>query len=316
MSDFVEFDEWEPIDAPPAEEIPAPKLHSLFRITARVRESAEVAAREWNVDPAQVLAAMPDSYFYLKSEYGVMEDARVSAVKQTKLNSRRCWQWEESGRDYSTFPRFDETAQELAIEFPELGCDPDSIDTPGYIWELIKAGKPEPLLQSSPKVAEFAAKLVYRTYGPLAAEIEPEPVTEEILSPPVIGEPLAEESFHAERLDADHDRTSDTPVRASDDIPPQFAPGSREQSRGDSRQAELPEMRSVSATTRIHQSRDNRFHSVAMSIMRRIRNPVGRGCRIGLRRVQRNRDCATRTGLTGLPRNCCRVRDGPLVVSA
>ena len=244
-----------------------------------------------------------------------MEDARISAVKQTKLNSRRCWQWEESGRDYSTFPRFDETAQEIAIEFPELGCDPDSIDTPGYIWELIKAGKPEPLLQSSPKVAEFAAKLVYRTYGPLAEEITPEPVAEEILTHPVIGEPLAEESFHAERLVADHDRTSDTLVRTPDDVSPQFTPGSCQSCRGDARQAELPEMRPISATSRIHQSIDNRFHAVAVPIMRRIRSPGRRGSGIDLRRVQRNRDCANGTGLMGLPGNCCRVRDGPLVVT-
>lgn len=128
----------------------------------RITDAAEVAAKQYGVDVADVVALMPDAYAQLQAERELTEPARIRACYLTGLNARRCNSWEDSGFDHSTRPRFDCHARTVAWEHPELGLDPHNTDTPPAIWELIKRGPLQRLAKSSAEVADLAAQWAMR----------------------------------------------------------------------------------------------------------------------------------------------------------
>lgn len=125
-------------------------------------DSAIDAALQFGVAVDDVLQLMPEAYALLVADRDMIEPARRRACQLTGLNARRCNQWEDSYRDWTTYPRFDTSARTVAIEHPELGWNPNDIDTPAACWELIKAGALPPLAKNGREVADMAAELVAR----------------------------------------------------------------------------------------------------------------------------------------------------------
>jgi hypothetical protein len=100
---------------------------------------------------------MPEAHQFLKNQAELRERAKDRARKLTGLNAGVLSQIENAHRDYSTVPGFDEAANAVAMEHPELGLDPDDSDTPAAIWELIREGKEDAPTLHSPEVAKLAA---------------------------------------------------------------------------------------------------------------------------------------------------------------
>jgi hypothetical protein len=100
------------------------------------------------------------------------ERAKDRARKLTGMNAGTLAKVENSYRDYSTVPGFDEAANVIAMEHPELGLDPDDSDTPAAIWELIREGKQEAPAMHSEEVAELAASWLKSSKGGKKAKAE------------------------------------------------------------------------------------------------------------------------------------------------
>lgn len=141
---------------PPSVEIP-PRPPWLKRKPTRTTDAAETAALKFNVDPAQVLALMPEALHVLRQGLDGFDRARKRARLLCGLNSQIIARRENAYRDHSTHPGFDESSRTLAREFPELGIDPDSHDAPARVWEFLRIGAQPMPVRHSPEVAELAA---------------------------------------------------------------------------------------------------------------------------------------------------------------
>lgn len=69
--------------------------------------------------------------------------AEQAARKATGLTTRRLWQWEDDGKDHSTWQHLDTMARELAAEYPELGLGTgyganDGIDHAAGLWNRLR----------------------------------------------------------------------------------------------------------------------------------------------------------------------------------
>ena len=127
----------------------------------RITETAKVAAEQYGVDVADVIALMPDAHCQLMAERELTEPARIRACYLTGLNAKRCNLWEDAGFDYSTRPGFDCHARTVAFEHPELGLDPRDDSASPAIWELIKRGPLPRLAKSSAASATSPSTACY-----------------------------------------------------------------------------------------------------------------------------------------------------------
>lgn len=97
-------------------------------------------AAEQGVDPhdlADALIFLWDS----KRQYTLeIERCLQHARRATGLTRGRINQWEESGRDHSTWPGLDVVAADLASEFPQLGLHSHH-DHAAALWEALRRGK-------------------------------------------------------------------------------------------------------------------------------------------------------------------------------
>src|SRR5262249_36179276 len=94
--------------------------------------------------------------------------ARRAARQQTGLTARRIDQWEDAGRDYSTYPDLDTKARELAGAYPALEIGPgytneggpDDTNYAGRRWGVRagNSGKPKP--RHPPDILRRAAEMV------------------------------------------------------------------------------------------------------------------------------------------------------------
>jgi len=135
-----------------------PRPAWLKRKPTKTTEAAERAAHKFGVDPAQVLALMPEAHGLLKQQIETIERAKARARQLTGLDARIIASRENRYLDHSTHTRFDETSRELAAEHPELGFDPDGHDTPQRVWQFIAEGKQPIPVRHSDCVAELAAQ--------------------------------------------------------------------------------------------------------------------------------------------------------------
>jgi len=120
-------------------------------------QHASKFAKLAGVSTADVLKLMPEARDFINQQNELRERAKDRARKLTGLNAGVLSQIENAHRDYSTVPGFDEAANAVAMEHPELGLDPDDSDTPAAIWELIREGKEDAPTLHSPEVAKLAA---------------------------------------------------------------------------------------------------------------------------------------------------------------
>ena len=123
-------------------------------------ESAKSAAKGSGVKTHEVLARMREAHQLEMEFHEHREGLKREARKLTGLNSSNIERIENAYKDHSTRKDFDTAARTFVHENPHSGFDPDDIDTPQRVWELIKEGK-----QSAPKlhdrrVAENAAAML------------------------------------------------------------------------------------------------------------------------------------------------------------
>lgn len=271
-------------DIPPAPDWFHPLRGNSCCKWTRSHDSALVAARLFDVDVDSIVALMPDAYAQIMAEYELVEPGRKRACQLTRLNSRRCNQWEDAGKDHSTHPRFDCHARTVAIEHPELGFNPDDTDTPGLVWDLIKAGQATRILQSGPEVAELAATWIdhAKQTGPVefaewtdddctdddfadcdcsfdVSEFD-SPVAGEVLPDPVIGEslPPVSESPAVELESINANPRNRVLVRLSVDVPHQCRSGISRSRRPHPGSPQMPPMRFDAGVRGIRRTRPHR----------------------------------------------------------
>lgn len=132
----------------------------------RSHDSAIEFARLYDLSVDEIVDLMPAAYAQIMAFREMVDPARQTACRLTGLNSRRCNQWEDSGKDHSTRPGFDCAARTVVFEHPELGWNPDDTDTPARVWEMIKQGALAPLLHSGREVAQVAAGMIANRVDP------------------------------------------------------------------------------------------------------------------------------------------------------
>ena len=105
-------------------------------------------AEDWRIDP-YALAEVADAVWH-EERQAVLEqqEALTAARAATGLTAGRIANWENRGRDYSTWPGLDVRARELAAELPALGIGTgfehgtgfDDTDYARALWDLLRAG--------------------------------------------------------------------------------------------------------------------------------------------------------------------------------
>jgi hypothetical protein len=127
-------------------------------VPPRILREAEIQG----VDPCE----LADVIEYLWGEYEGQREYETSveaARKSSRLTPGRMAKWENSGKDYSSWPGLDVQAREIALEHPELGLGPED-DTGGgdtdtdyaaNLWSLLRDG---PL----PKISRYDSSIVTR----------------------------------------------------------------------------------------------------------------------------------------------------------
>jgi hypothetical protein len=140
-----------------------------FRINTTTRFGAEAVAvaRDVGCHPVYVVQAVGE---VLAAEQQTVRDhaaAVAAARRKTGLTVNRIAQWEHSGHDYSTWPRLDEDARELAGAYPELqigrgyvtGEASDDTDHAALLWNLLRKPAEKVPTRLNPDVLSEAATL-------------------------------------------------------------------------------------------------------------------------------------------------------------
>lgn len=122
------------------------------------QHQAARAAAKIGVSVHSVLELMPEAHRHLTEVHQGREAAKETARKLTGLNAGQIAKLENTYHDHSTRVGFDTASRTIAVDHPELGFDPDSTDTPGKVWDLIREGKQDPPALHSREVAETAAE--------------------------------------------------------------------------------------------------------------------------------------------------------------
>ncbi|NUQ63989.1 MAG: hypothetical protein HUU20_16050 [Pirellulales bacterium] len=105
-------------------------------------------AEDFQVDPFTLDAAAREVWRDARDAAGELREALSAARQATGLTPRKMSDWEEAGRDYSTWPGLDVRARELASQYPALGIGRgyddatgyDDADYAGLLWELLREG--------------------------------------------------------------------------------------------------------------------------------------------------------------------------------
>jgi hypothetical protein len=138
-------------------------------------------AAEWQISPYQLAQAVDQVWQEERALYAESIKARRQARQTTGLTAARINRWENSGRDYSSWPGLDDMAQELAGILPDLGIGPgysnvgyDDTDYAAHLWELLRDHDERAKPKHDPSILSRAADLVasypdedWRYGGPL-----------------------------------------------------------------------------------------------------------------------------------------------------
>jgi len=124
-------------------------------------------ADDWEIEPHRLAEAVDTVWREEKEARAEQDEALAAARKATGLNTRRIADWENSGRDCSTWPRLDVKARELAGEYPTLAIGTgyeeagyDDTDYAGRLWERLREGAPRLMPRHDPHVLRRAAERV------------------------------------------------------------------------------------------------------------------------------------------------------------
>jgi hypothetical protein len=125
-------------------------------------------AGEWGIDDHQLADAVDHLWRQERDANKEIADAIAKARKATGLTVQRISRWEESGRDYASFPGLDVSARTLARELPALGIGQgytseggvDDTDYPGRLWEVLREDRRLIRPKHDPDLLRGAAELV------------------------------------------------------------------------------------------------------------------------------------------------------------
>jgi hypothetical protein len=125
-------------------------------------------ADEWGVEVHRLADAVDHLWQRERDATKEVADAITKARKVTGLTVLRIGRWEESGRDYASFPGLDVSARSLARELPALGIGEgytsesgyDDTDYPGRLWELLREERRFVRPKHDPDLLREAAELV------------------------------------------------------------------------------------------------------------------------------------------------------------
>jgi hypothetical protein len=134
------------------------------RYGAAILEEAEA----WDLDPQALADAVDYVWAEERKSTEAVREARRAARRQTGLTVHRIEQWEDAGRDHSTYPGLDVQARELAGSYPDLAIgqgyvqdDPyDDTDHAGLLWERLREPDPMPRPRHDASLIREAAEQV------------------------------------------------------------------------------------------------------------------------------------------------------------
>ena len=123
------------------------------RFCSRVRYAALATAKEYQVDPFNLLLTVIWQWQNEREQLAEVIEARRAARKATRLTIDRIGAFEDAGKDYTAVAGLDVLARELAGMYPALGIPHseaedayDGIDHAALLWELLR--KPDPIIRS------------------------------------------------------------------------------------------------------------------------------------------------------------------------
>jgi hypothetical protein len=125
-------------------------------------------ASEWNIDPYSLADAVDHVWREEREASLEVHEARKAARQKTGLTARRISQWEDAGRDCTTFPGLDVTARELASTYPALGIGQgytseygeDHIDYAATLWDVLRDRTEDTKAKHHPDILRRAAEMV------------------------------------------------------------------------------------------------------------------------------------------------------------
>jgi hypothetical protein len=128
-------------------------------------------AKEWELDPHQLADAVDSVYCEERDSTIDQRNAREAARGVTGLTAAAINRWEDSGKDYSSWPDLDDTARELAGQYPDLGIGEgfsldtgvDDTDHAGNLWEVLRNRNESVKPRSHPDILHQAAEMLRRS---------------------------------------------------------------------------------------------------------------------------------------------------------
>lgn len=108
------------------------------------------ASRECGIPVADLLRAVREIHAHESAMVRETEAAKRVARDRSGLNAGTIARIENNHRDHSTVDRFDETARDMASEYPVLGLP--SIDPAPALWELLREGARRAPAVHSPEI--------------------------------------------------------------------------------------------------------------------------------------------------------------------
>ena len=132
-------------------------------------------AADWGVDPYRLAEAVDVVWREEKESQAEQQEALRAARKATGLTAKRIDDWEDAGRDCSTWPALDVKARELAGQYPALGIGTgyveaayDDTDYAGRLWTLLREGARPPKPKHDSHILRRAVEMV-QAAGPTCA---------------------------------------------------------------------------------------------------------------------------------------------------
>jgi hypothetical protein len=125
-------------------------------------------AGEYGIDPYQLADAVDVVWAEERQVNEESHRARRAARQRTGLNHRRIAQWENAGRDASSYPGLDSTARDLAGQYPALGIGrgytsdegEDVTDYASSLWDVLRGRNEESKPRYHPDILRRAAEIV------------------------------------------------------------------------------------------------------------------------------------------------------------
>lgn len=146
-----------------------------LNLDSRLGVEVPRTAGDHGVDPYSLFQVAGDIWREDRAAGAEFREALSAARKATGLTCNRISAWEESGKDYATWPGFDTKARELAGEYPALGIGPGFKDGAGYdpseyagpLWDLLRQGAEPAKPKHDQQILTRAAEVV-ASAGPAA----------------------------------------------------------------------------------------------------------------------------------------------------